>query len=68
MSSLRVAIRELWGLFVEDASFTIAIAACLGVAYFVFPAIAIPNQWKGLALFVLLAIGLLENVWRNARP
>lgn len=67
MSAISSAIRELSGLFVEDASFTAAIGACLLVAYFVFPALGVDPIWRGTALFGLLALALFENVWRSAR-
>jgi hypothetical protein len=67
MSTIGRALSELWGLFVEDASFTLAIALCILAAWFIFPVLAIRPEWRGAALFVLLAIALVENVWRSAR-
>lgn len=67
MSTIGRALAELWGLFVEDASFTLAIALCVIVAYFIFPVLAIRLEWRGAAMFALLAIALVENVWRSAR-
>ena len=67
MSAIASALRELWGLFVEDASFTIAIAAALLIAYFLFPSVSIRPEWRGAAMFALLALVLVENVWRSAR-
>ena len=67
MSNIGGALSELWGLFVEDASFTIALAVCVLAAYFIFPVVAIRLEWRGAALFALLAIALVENVWRSAR-
>ena len=60
------AVREVWGLFVEDGSFTVAIGACLLIAYFVFPEVGLPLVLRGPALFVVLALALLENVRRSA--
>lgn len=68
MNALITAIRELWGLFVEDASFTIGILACLGLAIFVFPRVVAGEHWRGPLLFCALALMLLENVRRSARP
>lgn len=67
MSAIAAALRELWGLFVEDATLTIGILACLAIAVFAFPAIGIHGMWRGPLLFGLLAIVLLENVRRGAR-
>lgn len=67
MSSIAAAVRELWGLFVEDASFTLGILVCLAIAAFAFPALGLGLALRGLALFLLLAIVLLENVRRSAR-
>jgi len=66
MSAIARALGELWALFVEDASLTIAIAICVLAAWFVFPLLAIWPVLRGAALFGLLAIALLENVWRSA--
>ena len=66
MSAFTSAIGELWGLFVEDASFSIAIVACLVFGWLVIPAFAVPAPWRGIVLFVLLAGALIENVWRTA--
>jgi hypothetical protein len=67
MSAIWRAISELWGLFVEDASLTVAIALCVLLARFIFPVLAIRLEWRGAAMFTLLAIALVENVWRSAR-
>ena len=58
---------ELWGLFVEDGSFTIGIVVCIVVAIFVLPRMPIPSRWWGVALFAILALVLFENVLRAAR-
>ena len=60
-------VRELWGLFVEDASFTLGIVVCLALAIYVFPSIVAPSAWRGPLLFGLLALVLIENVMRSAR-
>ena len=57
---------EVWGLFVEDVSFTVAIVACLVLAWLVMPAFAVSAPWRGVILFLLLAGALIENVWRTA--
>ena len=66
MSAAATALRELWGLFVEDASLTLGILGCLMIAAFVFPALRLRDAWRGPLLFGLLAIVLWENVRRSA--
>jgi len=65
VNAVATALRQLWGLFVEDASFTLGILGSLVVAAFAFPALGLRDAWRGPALFVLLALVLLENVRRS---
>jgi len=67
MKAVTTAIRELWGLFVEDGSFTIGILVCVALAIFVFPHVVAGEQWRGPLLFGALALMLFENVRRSAR-
>ena len=68
MKTILAAVREVWGLFVEDATFTLGMIVCLVVAAFVLPHAPIPPGWRGPILFALLAVVLVENVVRSARP
>jgi hypothetical protein len=65
VSAAATALRELWGLFVEDVSLTLGILGCLLIAAFVFPALRLRDAWRGPALFGLLAIVLWESVRRG---
>ena len=67
MSAIWNSARELWGLFVEDASFTIGIVGAVLIAALGFPRIGIPGPGRGALLFVLVALVLIENVTRSAR-
>ena len=67
MSAVRVAIAELWGLFVEDATLTIGTLACVALAAFVMPRTGVPPQWRAPMLFAAVVLMLLENVYRGAR-
>ncbi|MDQ2890984.1 MAG: hypothetical protein M3R65_10620 [Gemmatimonadota bacterium] len=67
MNFIRTAIAEIWGLFVEDSTFTVGIVACVAVAIFILPRIAIAAEWRGPVLFLILALVLVENVRRSAR-
>jgi len=59
--------RELWGLFVEDASFTIGILGAVMIAAIFGPRLELPEAWRGPVLFLLVLVVLLENVARSAR-
>ena len=67
MSVVLTALREVWGLFVEDLSFTIALLICFGIATIVLPRVPMPPAWRGATLFLLLAVALVENVRRTAQ-
>lgn len=67
MSAFRVAVKELWGLFVEDATLTIGTLVCVALAAFVLPRVGIPTHWRAPALFIAVALMLLENVYRGSR-
>ena len=60
-------LKEIWGLFVEDPSFTLGMIVCLVIAVYVLPRLPIAEAWRGPAFFVMLAIVLAENVVRSAR-
>jgi hypothetical protein len=67
MNALTTAIREVWGLFVEDVSLTVGILVCLAVARFVLPRVIPGADWRGPVLFIALAVVLFQNVYRSAR-
>jgi hypothetical protein len=67
MSAIRTALEELWGLFVEDATLTIGTLTCIALAAFVVPRVGIPAPWRAPALFIAVALMLLENVYRGSR-
>ena len=67
MNAIVTAVREIWSLFVEDATFTLGIIVCLILSGYVLPHLAILAAWRGPLLFVMLAVVLVENVARSAR-
>ena len=67
MNAIMGAFKELWGLFVEDASFSVAIAGCIAVAWLMHTMAIGAPVWRGVIFFLLLAVALVENVWRTAR-
>lgn len=66
MNWLKGAVRELWGLFVEDGSFALAILIWIALLVFLLPAV-LPDHWRGPVAFAGLAVILIENVVRSAR-
>jgi hypothetical protein len=67
MNPIMRSARELWGLFVEDASFTIGILGAVMIAAIAAPRIGLPEALRGPVLFLLVLAVLLENVARSAR-
>ena len=67
MKALLTALRELWGLFVEDSRFTLALAVVLAITIGVGPALHLPTGSRGPLLFLLLIVALIENVLHSAR-
>ena len=67
MQWLRTIFREIFGLFVDDGRFAVAILAWLAVVWLVLPRIGMPVRWGGPILFVGLALILVENATRYSR-
>ena len=67
MKKFFAPLREIWGLFVEDPSFTLGMIVCLIIAVYALPHMPIAPAWRGPVLFLLLAIVMVENVVRSAR-
>jgi hypothetical protein len=66
MNAFRIALAELWGLFVEDATLTVGTLACIALAAFVIPRLGIASQWRAPLFFGAVVLMLLENVYRGA--
>jgi hypothetical protein len=67
VNAIRIALTELWGLFVEDATLTIGTLICIALAAFVIPRSGIAAQWRAPVFFAAVVLMLLENVYRGAR-
>lgn len=67
MQWFRTIFRELFGLFIEDGSFAIAIIVWLGIVWLLLPRLAVSSRWNGLILPAGLACILVESAWRYAR-
>ncbi len=64
---LKSIAREVFGLFVDDGSFAIAILVWLAFGTVGLPRIFLAARWTGPLLFVGLAIILIESVLRFSR-
>lgn len=67
MQWIRTIAAELFGLFVDDGSFAIAIAAWLGVAWLLSLHLLHGVGWNGAVLFAGLVVILLGSAARRAR-
>lgn len=67
MSWLRAVLAELWGLFVDDGRYALAIVAWLLLAWLALPLLHLGGGWDA-ALFAagLMAI-FVENVLRRSQ-
>jgi hypothetical protein len=59
-------LKELWGLFVDDRSYALAILVWIGIAALGARHIA-ESRWAGPALFAGLGLILVESVIRSKR-
>ena len=67
MNVIVTALKEVYGLFVEDGSYAAGILAWVVVAAFALPHMPVLGQWRGPLLFAGLLLLLVENVVRTAR-
>ncbi|MEQ1505021.1 MAG: hypothetical protein ABMB14_22500 [Myxococcota bacterium] len=67
MKSIVAALREIWGLFVEDPGFTVGMLVALAVGGVVTRVDVLPPVVRGGLLFGAFAGVLVENVVRTAR-
>jgi hypothetical protein len=67
MNALVTALQEVYGLFVEDGSLTLALLVWIAIAAFLFPHVPGGASWRAPVLFLGIALLLLENVLRSAR-
>jgi hypothetical protein len=64
---IRSILREVFGLFVDDGRFAVAILVWLGVVRLVLSHLTIMQNIKGIILFVGLGIILIESTIRFSR-
>ena len=67
MSWLKSIFREIFGLFVDDGSFAIAILVWLVLLWLLLPHLPIAPSWHGAILFAGLVVILVESALRRAR-
>lgn len=67
MGWLRTVVREVYGLFVDDGSFAVAIVVWVGVMWVVVRRFGVSAGVGGGVLFVGLGVILVESLWRFAR-
>jgi hypothetical protein len=64
---IRSIFREVFGLFVDDGRFAVAILVWLGVVRLVLSHLTIMQSVKGIILFAGLGIILIESTIRYSR-
>ena len=67
MAVLKRIVEELFGLFVDDGYFAIAIVVWLGLLWLILPHLPMPADWNAVILFAGLIAILIESVLRRAR-
>lgn len=67
MTWLKAIFQELFGLFVDDGSFAIAILIWLVLLWLVLPPLHVSGVWRAVILFGGLTAILIESVLRRAR-
>lgn len=67
MRWLKTIAREVWGLFVDDGSFAVAIVVWLGLVVVALPRFAPAARWGAPILFAGLAAILCGSVLRFGR-
>lgn len=67
MNVIVTALKEVYGLFVEDGSYAVGILVWVLVAALVLPHVPALGLWRAPLLFAGLLVMLVENVLRTSR-
>ena len=67
MRWIRTVWDEVFGLFVDDGSYALAILAWIALAWLLLPRLGLGGTWSGLILFAGFAAILVESATRRAR-
>ena len=65
MRRVSLVLRELFGLFVEDASFALTILVWLAACALLLPLVPLLFSWRGVLLFTGLAVILVWHCLRH---
>jgi hypothetical protein len=66
MRWLKAILAEIFGLFVDDIGFALAIIIWLGIIRLGLPRLNLPAAWHGVILFAGLATILAQSALRRA--
>lgn len=67
MNVIVTALKEVYGLFVEDGRYAVSIVLWVLLAALVLPHLPALGHWRGPLLLTGLLLLLIENVLRTAR-
>lgn len=67
MNVILTALKEVYGLFVEDGSYAVGILVWVLLAALVLPHVPVLGLWRAPLLFAGMLFLLVENVLRTAR-
>ena len=67
MRGLKAVIAQIFGLFVDDGRFSLAIIVWVGAVWLVLPRLNMLRAWSGVILFAGLAVILAESALHSAR-
>ncbi len=67
MKWLKTVAKEVFGLFIDDSSFALAILFLIGVVWLADSRVMFLKEWGGVILFLGLGVILVEGCLRKAR-
>lgn len=67
MGWMRTVVREVWGLFVDDGWFAVAIVAWVGMVWLMVRRLGVSGGVGAVVLFAGLGLILVESLWKFAR-
>jgi hypothetical protein len=67
MRWMKTIVQELFGLFIDDGSFALAIVVWIGVLWFLAGRVLYSAAWCGAVLFAGLGLILLASTIRRSR-
>ncbi len=66
MGWIKTVLSEVYGLFVDDVTFAVAILAWVVVVWLVLPHVGVAPHWNAAALFIGLCVIFVESATRRA--